>query len=1540
MKRGFAAALVLSMIISCLTPVRADEKIAGITVGKGGTDSTVTIDTQVSYSGESSLKITNQSPEKANRFLTITASIPAEQGVEYEYGFYGKAKNASKQSVMIDWGTRHTLAPLSTSYEWTKFKYNYKHTASSGNVVIRFVFDGTVDGYWIDDLYCYKLVNGKKTGNNLVPNSGFEKYTGEVTVDGDGSLPLSAYSKQLVDQDYVPIYPIENVKIDGSYTEWDGIEKIVPYETVVYAAGRGKPTDLEVWFKCAFDDEKFYFIAETTDDLYNSFTGDTYWSGDCIQLAISKLTETYGTEFGFSVNPDTHEPFQTGGKGGVELAVTQSGTKRIYESSFTWEALFGEKPESLLFSMCAADNDGTDRQYVVQVTGGGIAEGKRNTNFLHLILMEEKDTPFMWLEGDLQLFLGDEGAYQLHIVNPGDEKNFKVSIPALGYEDEVSVGSAGYKIEPISKAFEDFGTVPLKIFCEETAHAYGIDVLVAPTLEVYQPQIDKLEGYIKEIEGLMRRCEEAAIPTDYEKINLAVLKRYIPIIREDITNRNTSRFDYLFRVLDNIYNEAKDNLNAYLVGTKAAVPATKMMTSDIEVIGKDIWADTITQGKIERRPVFLVGYGHFGQAAADIGIFSDLGVNYIQQEVGPNATVRAGGTLAGWVGGGKSTKPEAVLMTSDEDAYDGTYSLKITNKTPAEPNVYISAYQSVVVKPGVTYEFGCMMKGSNVNGAWISAQNFNARKNLPTSAEDWKEIKYEYTADKSGVITYRVACENITDALYLDNFFVREKGTDVNLLKNGDMELPSENKEYVSDISGLADILKTLRNAEENNVGVSVLLAPHYFPDMVYNKYPETSARTPGTIHFRVDSEKVREVIELHVKTFVAQIKDFKSVADICLSNEPCYSAVANAYYQPLWVDYLRDVYQDDLGELNRIYQSTYNSFDEVEMPKSPEQTPRNQDYRTFNDTLFAEFHEWMAGVVREIAPDIPLHVKLMSGGFSTMSDNRLRHLNYGYNLEDFMAFSDVSGVDGGGNYGGGEFLINEFLETSHLSVYSSYDLHSSLKEAPVYNTEDHLIADGSTDWVDAQAQHVGRHIWEGALHGRGASAIWVWATSYTNRTLQGSILYRPDCIVEVGRSALDLNRLSYEVSAIRDADRDIGILYSYMTQGYNYVYHDSSFGIYSGLVYNGVMPLYVSERATQEMDKVKILFVPNVTNAYETTIDALNRYLDKGGKVIIMGENALQKDEKNQPHAPDKLALIFERSTIIPIETAGYRVTSPNLYEITNYIRHTLIENNMDIVTVTDVKTGLPPKNVEWQSAYYNGKLLVDICNFGSYDLPQELNIYVRGQKVEKMKELRFNQTLRGSITVDAGKPLLLEIDTPTTFTDTYRHWAEAEITALQNNHMAYGVTDTKFCPEMSLSRAEWTAFLMRAAGRADEKGTAELMDMRGHWAENTVSAAYELGLLEGLTADGSFEPDQAVTREEMSRMVYLMLTKVMGRVLPNGGEVSFADEDSLRDSNMVKSVCAAGLLSGYPDRTFKGEQLLTRAEGISVLSRLMNME
>ena len=88
-------------------------------------------------------------------------------------------------------------------------------------------------------------------------------------------------------------------------------------------------------------------------------------------------------------------------------------------------------------------------------------------------------------------------------------------------------------------------------------------------------------------------------------------------------------------------------------------------------------------------------------------------------------------------------------------------------------------------------------------------------------------------------------------------------------------------------------------------------------------------------------------------------------------------------------------------------------------------------------------------------------------------------------------------------------------------------------------------------------------------------------------------------------------------------------------------------------------------------------------------------------------------------------------------------------------------------------------------------------------------------------------------------------------------------------------------------------------------------------------------------MTSQGQFEPEKAVTREEMAKTIYLAL-KACGKSV-TVQNTSFKDDDALKNKTEIASVCSLGILSGYPDNTFKGDRTLTRAEAAAALKNML---
>ncbi|WP_218082395.1 S-layer homology domain-containing protein [Anthocerotibacter panamensis] len=107
-----------------------------------------------------------------------------------------------------------------------------------------------------------------------------------------------------------------------------------------------------------------------------------------------------------------------------------------------------------------------------------------------------------------------------------------------------------------------------------------------------------------------------------------------------------------------------------------------------------------------------------------------------------------------------------------------------------------------------------------------------------------------------------------------------------------------------------------------------------------------------------------------------------------------------------------------------------------------------------------------------------------------------------------------------------------------------------------------------------------------------------------------------------------------------------------------------------------------------------------------------------------------------------------------------------------------------------------------------------------------------------------------------------------------------------------------------------------------------ADFTDTQGHWAERYIQELTNRNLLGGFP-DGSFRPDQAVTRAQFATVV----DKVFRN--PSGTGRSFNDvASSYWASPAIQRVSAANLVTGFPDGSFRPDQPVTRAQALTVLA------
>ncbi len=164
--------------------------------------------------------------------------------------------------------------------------------------------------------------------------------------------------------------------------------------------------------------------------------------------------------------------------------------------------------------------------------------------------------------------------------------------------------------------------------------------------------------------------------------------------------------------------------------------------------------------------------------------------------------------------------------------------------------------------------------------------------------------------------------------------------------------------------------------------------------------------------------------------------------------------------------------------------------------------------------------------------------------------------------------------------------------------------------------------------------------------------------------------------------------------------------------------------------------------------------------------------------------------------------------------------------------------------------------------------------------------------------------------------------------FKDVRGHWAQKNITSLVNRSIISGYGDYTFRPNRAISRSEAITLISQAFNLKNTT-SIDFKDVKSnHWAYDYIRRAVNAKIVEGYE-DGTFRPDQAITRAEM----VVMVAKAM-KMKGTEGATPFVDiEPNNWAAPFVREMKTKGYITGYTNGTFKPNGKATRAEYVTVL-------
>ncbi|SDX28024.1 Ig-like domain-containing protein [Paenibacillus sp. CF384] len=181
--------------------------------------------------------------------------------------------------------------------------------------------------------------------------------------------------------------------------------------------------------------------------------------------------------------------------------------------------------------------------------------------------------------------------------------------------------------------------------------------------------------------------------------------------------------------------------------------------------------------------------------------------------------------------------------------------------------------------------------------------------------------------------------------------------------------------------------------------------------------------------------------------------------------------------------------------------------------------------------------------------------------------------------------------------------------------------------------------------------------------------------------------------------------------------------------------------------------------------------------------------------------------------------------------------------------------------------------------------------------------------------------------------------------YTDLTNHWARGDILLLAKKYIVEGNTLTTFAPKKAITRGEFAMFIAKGLGLAGDRTAAgKFKDVNTSTALAAyIGAASAAGIVKGM-ADGSFKPNNPITREEMASMMVRAASAAGVSIVPKQTTTNLLKKYTDRgkigtwaQTDVAKAV-DSNIISGLTTSTFGAKNKATRAEAAVMLKRLLS--
>jgi len=574
-------------------------------------------------------------------------------------------------------------------------------------------------------------------------------------------------------------------------------------------------------------------------------------------------------------------------------------------------------------------------------------------------------------------------------------------------------------------------------------------------------------------------------------------------------------------------------------------------------------------------------------------------------------------------------------------------------------------------------------------------------------------------------------------------------------------------------IESITDKLNALQaKGQKGSIGFGQNIA-----SWAISQWPDIDDYKGHFFSYDIDHPQVKGLWSNFIASLVPKVRDHPAKFDYQLAVEPIWPSIgtwmvknASPYTYQRYRLWLKERY-GSIDALNISWGTHYASFSEIaSRPSDNLSSALWYDWCRFNQWRVTDFFRFIRDEIHTHDPAGACHIRISVGGLNYIEAGQKARTSL-HNGIDREALTDLMEING----------LDNFMQASsgriseQLRYYDKYDVdayalrwlgHTILldfirslgPDKLIYDSEWHSVSSVYYLNPEPPAGYMHTALWLSTLHGLGATKTWYWSRRANGsigrfpEEFYGSVLVQPRLLNEYGVALAELNAFGKEVVALERAAKQICLLYSESSaiQSVDYLNHQMI--TYEALHFTGLPIGFVTENDLKTSGlpaSCKWLIIADASHVRQNTLGWLNTYVKGGGKLLIIGDNALKYNEYGRAHRSTQLDFMSHADKLA--------VAAPQILlgNIEAQMTKTTVRRDIRCIDNTNKQTvfGVMCRSVENKGGY-----LVCLINLASDQ--KEVSIELNGKGVNNAVSLFENKTEKiRTITMDPLSTRLFHI-------------------------------------------------------------------------------------------------------------------------------------------------------------------------------------